>query len=306
MADLKVKLGKLLLQNPVIAASGTFGYGLEYEELVDLDLIGGIVVKGLSSKPRKGNPPPRIVETASGMLNSIGLANIGVEAFINEKLPLLRKNKNTKILANVYGHEPDEYVFVAKRLAQAKGVAGIELNLSCPNVKAGGIAFGVNPKAVETLTRAVRNVYNGFIIVKLTPNVTDVTIIAKAAQNGGADCVSLINTLTGMVVDLEKRRPVLGGITGGLSGPAIKPVALRMVHQTAQAVDIPVIGMGGIMTGQDALEFLLVGAKAVQVGTANFANPKACADIVSQMDAWLDDHKIENVNDIIGTLKTGN
>ncbi len=303
MADLKVKLGSLTFQNPVIAASGTFGYGLEYQDFLDLDGIGGVVVKGLSKKPRQGNPPPRIIETPSGMLNSIGLANIGVDAFINDKVPKLSQNNNLRILANVYGHEPDEYVFVAQKLADLKIVAGIELNLSCPNVKAGGMAFGVNPKAVETLTKAVREVYKGFLIVKLTPNVTDITIIAKAAQYGGADCVSLINTLTGMVVDLDNRRPVLGGKTGGLSGPAIKPVALRMVHQVAQTLDIPVIGMGGIMTGKDALEFLMVGAKAVQVGTANFINPRACADIVNEMNGWLDDNEFSDVNQIINTLE---
>jgi dihydroorotate dehydrogenase (NAD+) catalytic subunit len=302
MADLSVKLGSLELQTPIIAASGTFGYGLEYTDLVDLNTIGGIVVKGLSPKPRKGNPTPRIVETACGMLNSIGLANIGVDTFINDKLPELRKFDRLKIFANVYGHNYEDYVIVAKKLAAAESVAGIELNLSCPNVDEGGLAFGTSPKVVEELTKKVRDTYPGFLFVKLTPNVTDVTEIAKAAQNGGADAVSLINTLTGLAVDLDTRRPVLGGITGGLSGPAIKPVALRMVHQAAQAVDIPVIGIGGIMTGKDALEFMLVGATTVQVGTANFTSPRACVEIAEEMKAWLDEHGVSDVKEMIGQI----
>jgi dihydroorotate dehydrogenase (NAD+) catalytic subunit len=239
------------------------------------------------------------------MLNSIGLANIGVDTFINEKLPELRKFDKLKIFANVYGHSNDEYVFVAEKLAEAGGVAGIELNLSCPNVKEGGIAFGTDHKAVEDLTSAVRKAYPDFLFVKLTPNVTDVTIIAKAAEAGGADAVSLINTITGLAVDLETRRPVLGGITGGLSGPAIKPVALRMVHQVAQAVSIPVIGIGGIMTGKDALEFLLVGATAVQIGTANFTSPKACMEIAEEMNAWLNEHGVTKATELIGQIDIG-
>jgi dihydroorotate dehydrogenase (NAD+) catalytic subunit len=303
MANLKVKLGPLEFQTPIIAASGTFGYGLEYEELLDLNAIGGIVAKGLSPKPRKGNPTPRITETASGMLNSIGLANIGVDAFIAEKLPKLAKYDKLRVIANVYGHETSQYVEVAKKLAPQKGVAGLELNLSCPNVQQGGLAFGTDPEIVESLTRAVREVYSGFIIVKLTPNITDITVPAKAAVAGGADCLSLINTLTGMAVDLEKRRPILGGITGGLSGPAIKPVALRMVHQVAQAVDVPIIGMGGITTGRCALEFMLAGAAAVQVGTANFQSPKACAQIADEMNEWLDKNNIADVNELVGKLE---
>ena len=306
MADLSVKLGPLTLPNPVIAASGTFGYGLEYEQLVDLDGLGGIVVKGLSPKPIPGNPPPRIVETASGMLNSIGLANIGVDAFLNDKLPRLKEFPNLHIFANIYGHSPDEYVQVARRLAQAQGLAGIEINLSCPNVDQGGLVFGTDPALVESLTRSVRDIYPGFLMVKLTPNVTDVTQIARAAQDGGADGLSLINTLTGMAVDLESRRPVLGGVTGGLSGPAIRPVALHMVHRVVRAVDLPVIGMGGIMTGADALAFLLVGARAVQVGTANFASPRSCVEIPAQISAWLDEHAIARVEDFIGTLHLEN
>ena len=305
MADLAVKLGTLALQNPVIAASGTFGYGLEYEDLADLDSLGGIVVKGLSLRPMQGNPTPRIVETASGMLNSIGLANIGVDAFLSEKLPKLRKYSRVKIFANVYGHSIDEYAAVAAKLSGAEGLAGIEVNLSCPNVTQGGLAFGTDPKTVAAITRAVRDAYAGFLMVKLTPNVTDVTEIARAAQDGGADAVSLINTLAGLAVDLETRRPVLGGVTGGLSGPAIKPVALRMVWQTARAVSIPVVGMGGIMTGRDALEFMLVGATAVQVGTANFANPRACVEIADQMNEWLDGHGIKSAGLLIGAIANG-
>jgi len=303
MADLSVNLGKVLLQNPVIAASGTFGYGLEYKELLDLNSIGGIVVKGLSPKPRQGNPPPRIIETASGMLNSIGLANIGVEYFLADKLPELEQFGKLKVIANIYGHSESEYLFVAQKLAEADAVAGIEVNLSCPNVSQGGLAFGTDPVQVEKLTAAIRKVYPGLIIVKLTPNVTDVTVIAKAAEAGGADCVSLINTLTGIAVDLEKRQPVLGGVTGGLSGPAIKPVALRMVWQVSQAVSIPIIGMGGIMTGQDALEFIMVGATAVQVGTANFSSPDACAKIIAEINSWLDNHQIKSAQEFIGVMK---
>ena len=302
MAELSVSLGDLTLSNPVIAASGTFGYGLEYEQLFNLSQLGGIVVKGLSPKSRKGNPPPRIVETPCGMLNSIGLANIGVEAFIQDKLPELSKYPDVKIIANVYGHSFEEYVFVAKRLAKNFGVHAIELNLSCPNVKEGGIAFGTDPESVESLSSAVRKIWPRHMIVKLTPNVTDVTKIAVAAQNGGADSLSLINTLTGMAVDLETRRPVLGGVTGGLSGPAIKPVALRMVHETAKAVDLPIIGIGGITNGKDALEFILAGATAVQVGTANFTDPSVCSKIPKQINDWLDEHDIKNVSDLIGKL----
>lgn len=303
MADLKVTLGPLALQNPVLAASGTFGYGLEYQHLVDLDAIGGIVVKGLSPTPQKGNPPPRIVETACGMINSIGLQNIGVEKFIHDKLPNLARHENLIILANVYGHDAEQYEFVAHRLAEAPRVNGIELNLSCPNVKEGGMAFGTDPKSVESLTAAVRKVYPGFLMVKLTPNVTDVSEIAKAAEAGGADAVSLINTLSAIAVNIETRRPVLGNVFGGLSGPAIKPVALRMVHQVVRAVSIPVVGMGGIASGRDVLEFLMVGATAVQVGTHNFTDPAACVNLVKEADQWLDSHGISDVNDFIGTLE---
>jgi dihydroorotate dehydrogenase (NAD+) catalytic subunit len=303
MANLAVKLGPLTLQNPIIAASGTFGYGLEYEKLLDLNALGGIVVKGLSPEERKGNPPPRIVETACGMLNSIGLQNIGVEAFLRDKLPALRKYEKLAVFANVYGHSADEYLFVAQRLANAEGVAGIELNLSCPNVTEGGLAFGTDPETVRSLTAAVREIYPGFLIVKLSPNVTDIGLIAKAAEDGGADCLSLINTLLGIAVDIEKRAPVLGGVTGGLSGPAIKPVALRMVHQVAQAVKIPIMGMGGISNSNDALEFLMVGATALQVGTANFQSPTACIEILREMDQWLDAHSFKDINDWIGTLE---
>ena len=303
MTDLSVSLGDLVLSNPVITASGTFGYGLEYEQLYDLDLLGGIVVKGLSPKPRKGNAPPRIIETPCGMLNSIGLANIGVETFIEEKLPLLSKYRNVKIIANVYGHSADEYAFVAARLAESGGVHAIELNLSCPNVKEGGIAFGTDPDSVESLTASVRKSWDAHMMVKLTPNVTDITKVAIAAERGGADSISLINTLTGMAIDLETRRPVLGGVTGGLSGPAIKPVALRMVHQAAKAVSIPVVGIGGISNGRDALEFIMAGATAIQVGTANFTDPSVGSKIPKQMNDWLEEHNIKKVSDLIGTLK---
>jgi dihydroorotate dehydrogenase (NAD+) catalytic subunit len=301
--DLQTTIGGLALQNPVMTASGTFGYGREFEQLVDLSRLGAIVVKGLSLKPARGNPPPRIVETPCGMINAIGLENVGLEAFIAQKLNFLRQ-LTVPVIANIYGQLEEEYVQLARRLDTIEAVAGIEVNISCPNVKAGGMAFGVDPDAAFSVIRAVREQTVKTVIAKLSPNVTDIAEIARAVQKAGADCISLINTLSAMSVDIETRRPRLANITGGLSGPAIKPVALRMVWQAAQAVQIPVIGIGGIMTAEDALEFLIAGAAAVQVGTANFINPQATIDIIDGLEAFLAARNIAAVSDIIGTLKT--
>jgi dihydroorotate dehydrogenase (NAD+) catalytic subunit len=298
-----VKLGRLKLNNPVMTASGTFGYGEEYAGYVDLNKLGAIVVKGLSLRPRLGNPPPRIMETTGGMLNSVGLQNIGVDAFIEEKLPFLRKY-DVAVIANIYGETYDEYKKVAKILNSAKGVHALEVNISCPNVKNGGLSFGCDPKIAARVTRIVKDETSLPVIVKLTPNVTDITVIAQAAEKAGADAISLINTLTGMSVDLKTKRPHLKNITGGLSGPAIKPVALRMVWQVVQKVSVPIIGIGGIMTAQDALEFLILGAKAVQIGTANFINPHATLEVIEGIKKYLAANKIKDINDIIGTFQT--
>ncbi|MEN6423209.1 MAG: dihydroorotate dehydrogenase [Smithella sp.] len=297
-----VNLGRLKLNNPVMTASGTFGYGEEYAGYVDLNSLGAVVVKGLSLKPRLGNPPPRIMETTGGMLNSVGLQNIGVDAFIEEKLPFLRKY-DVKVIANIYGETYDEYKKVARVLNSAKGVHALEVNISCPNVKNGGLSFGSDPKIAARVTRAVKEETSLPVIVKLTPNVTDIVMIAQAVEKAGADIISLINTLTGMSVDLKTGRPHLKNITGGLSGPAIKPVALRMVWQVVQKVSVPVIGIGGIMTAQDALEFLIVGAKAVQIGTANFINPGATIEIIDGIKNYLAVSKIKDINEIIGTFR---
>ncbi len=299
---LAVNLGRLHLNNPVMTASGTFGYGEEYAGYIDLNKLGAIVVKGLSIKPRLGNPPPRIMETTGGMLNAVGLQNIGVEAFIEEKLPFLRKH-DLKVIANIYGETYDDYKKVARVLDGAKGLHALEVNISCPNVKNGGLSFGADPQIAATVTRAVKDETSLPVIVKLTPNVTDITVIAQAVEKAGADAISLINTLTGMSVDLKTRRPHLKNITGGLSGPAIKPVALRMVWQVLQKVSVPVIGIGGIMTAQDALEFLILGAKAVQIGTANFINPCATMEVIEGIEKYLADNKLKDVNDIIGTFQ---
>ena len=297
-----VNLGRLKLNNPVMTASGTFGYGEEYAGYVDLNKLGAIVVKGLSLKQRLGNPSPRIMETAGGMLNAVGLQNIGVDAFINEKLPFLRKY-DTAVIANIYGETYDEYKKVAKKLSSAKGVHALEVNISCPNVKKGGLSFGCDPKIAARVTRTVKDETGLPVIVKLTPNVTDIAAIAQAVEKAGANAISLINTLTGMSVDLKTGRSHLKNITGGLSGPAIKPVALRMVWQVVERVSVPVIGIGGIMTAKDALEFLILGAKAVQIGTANFINPHATIEIIEGIKNYLSDSKIKDVNEIIGTFQ---
>ena len=302
LINMAVNLGRIRLKNPVMTASGTFGYGEEYADYVDLNRIGAIVVKGLSLKPRLGNPPPRIMETTGGMLNAIGLQNIGVDAFIDEKLHFLQKF-DVKVIANIYGETYAEYIKVAKKLSMAKGVHALEINVSCPNVKKGGISFGSDPKTAAQVTHKVKDATGLPVIVKLTPNVTNIAAIAQAVEKAGADAISLINTLAGMSVDLKKRMPHLKNITGGLSGPAIKPVALRMVWQVVKRVSVPVIGIGGIMTAEDALEFLILGAKAVQIGTANFINPHATIDILEGIKNYLQSNKIKDINQIIGTFQ---
>ena len=300
--SMDVEIGSLRLKNPVMTASGTFGYGEEYAPYVDLNSLGAIVVKGLSWKARSGNPSPRIMETPAGMLNAIGLQNIGVKYFINKKLRFLR-NFDIAVIANVYGETVEEYLRVSELLTAAPGVHALEINVSCPNVKKGGVAFGTDPDMVADVTGRVRGITDLPLIVKLSPNVTDITVMAAAAEAAGADGVSLINTLTGMSVDVERRIPHLQNITGGLSGPAIKPVALRMVWQAARTVNIPIIGVGGIMTAADALEFIIAGATAIQVGTANFINPKATMEILAGIRDYMDRHKI-NIRELVGTLHT--
>lgn len=300
--DLSVQVGPLRLKNPVLTASGTFGYGKEFSPVMDPDLLGGIVVKGISLKPMAGNPPPRIVETPCGMLNAIGLANVGLENFLSEKLPWLQK-LNTCVIVNIYGHTLDEYGAVASGLKGVPGIAALEVNISCPNVEQGGMAFGTDPGMAARVTERVLKETDKPIIVKLSPNVTDIRVIARAVEKAGAHAVSLINTLTGMAIDIETGTPKLANGSGGLSGPAIRPVALHMVHQVVRTVSIPVIGMGGIMEARDALEFLIAGARAVQVGTANFANPGSLLTILEGIGQFLRDRDIKTINDIIGTLK---
>ena len=300
--DMSVTLAGIRMRNPVMTASGTFGYGAEFADYLDLESIGAMITKGLSLKPKAGNPTPRIVETSGGMLNAIGLQNVGIDAFIEQKLPYL-KNVNTPVIANLYGNTLEEYGEVAKRLDGLAGVAGIEVNISCPNVKQGGIVFGTDPRAAHEVVSLVKRNTSKPLIVKLSPNVTDVVAMAKACADAGADALSLINTLTGMAIDLQRRRPVLANVTGGLSGPAIKPVALRMVWQVARAVKLPVIGIGGIMTGRDALEFMLAGATAVQVGTASFLDPSAAQRIAQEMEQYLVEHGIASVGSLIGALE---
>jgi len=299
---MKVNIGGIEIKNPVMTASGTFGYASEFDELMDLNRLGAIVVKGLSLEPSKGNPPPRIVETPCGMLNAIGLENVGLAAFVKKKLPFLRR-LDTPIFVNVYGKSTEEYAELAARLENIDGVSGIEVNISCPNVKSGGMAFGAYPESAAEVIRAIRKQIAKPLMVKLSPNVTDITEIAKSVEAEGADSISLINTITGMAIDIETRRPKIGNITGGLSGPAIKPVALRMVWQVAQTVKVPVVGIGGILTAKDALEFLIAGAVAVQIGTANFINPHATTDIIDGIETFLMERNISDISDIIATLE---
>lgn len=300
--DMTVTCAGIRMRNPVMTASGTFGYGEEFAEYVDLESIGAFVTKGLSLKPRAGNPTPRIVETPGGMLNAIGLQNVGIDAFIAKKVPFFRTVK-TPAIANFFGNTIDEYAEMARRLDEIPEVAGLEINISCPNVKQGGIVFGTDPSCAAQVVSACRAVAKKALIVKLSPNVTDVVAMARACEDAGADALSLINTLTGMAIDLNRRRPVLANITGGFSGPAIKPIALRMVWQVARAVKLPVIGIGGIMSATDALEFILAGATAVQVGTASFINPGAAQRIAVEMEEWLIANNVADIKSLIGALE---
>lgn len=298
----KVNLAGVELKNPVMVASGTFGSGAEYSEFVDLNQLGAVVTKGVANVPWPGNPAPRIAETASGMLNAIGLQNPGIDLFTKRDLPFLAQY-DTKVIVNVCGHSTEEYLEVVERLADEPTVDMLEINISCPNVKEGGIAFGQDPKAVEAITKAVKARAKQPIIMKLSPNVTDITVMAKAAEAGGADCLSLINTLTGMKIDIEKQTFAIANKTGGLSGPAVKPVAVRMVWQVANAVKIPIIGMGGICNAADAMEFILAGATAVSVGTANFANPYTTVEVVDGIEDYMKRHHVEDINTLIGIVK---
>ena len=301
MADLRVQIGAMALKNPVMTASGTFGYGLEFQDFVPLDGLGGIIVKGTTLKPREGNDYPRMAETASGMLNCVGLQNKGVDYFCEHIYPQI-KDIDTHVIVNVSGSSPDDYAECAARIDALERIPAIELNISCPNVKDGGMAFGVTCAGAESVVRAVRERYHNTLIVKLSPNVTNIADIACAVEASGADSVSLINTLMGMAIDIERRRPLLSIGTGGLSGPAVKPVALRMVWQVAKAVKIPVVGLGGIMTATDAIEFLMAGATAIEIGTANFLDPAVTIKVRDGINQWLDAHGCSSIYDIIGCL----
>lgn len=299
--NMKVNLAGVELKNPVMTASGTFGSGAEYGEMVDLNGLGAVVTKGVANVPWPGNPTPRIAETYGGMINAIGLQNPGIDVFAKRDIPFLKKY-DTKIIVNVCGRTTEDYVEVVERLGD-EPVDMLEINISCPNVKEGGIAFGQDPKAVEAITREVKKHAKQPVIMKLSPNVTDITVMAKAAEAGGADVLSLINTLTGMKIDINRRTFAVANKTGGLSGPAVKPVAVRMVYQAANAVKIPIIGMGGIMNAEDALEFILAGATAVSVGTANFHNPYATAEVVSGIESYMKKYNVEDINDLVGAVR---
>ncbi len=302
MSDLKVNIGNLELQNPVMTASGTFGYGYEFEDFTDLNTLGGIVVKGTTLEIRQGNAYPRMAETPSGMLNAVGLQNKGVESFVKDILPNIKHYKS-HIVVNVAGSKVEDYVKTTEILNAEKDIPAIELNVSCPNVKQGGMAFGTTCPAMSEVVKAVRNAWDRTLIVKLSPNVTNITDFAKVAEDEGADAISLINTLLGMAVDAKTRKPKLSTVTGGLSGPAVKPVALRMIWQCYNAVKIPIIGMGGIMNTEDAIEFMIAGATAIQVGTANFIHPGITGEIVKGMENWCAEHHIEKISDLIGSLE---
>lgn len=302
MADLTTRIGEMTLKNPVMTASGTFGYGTEYADFMDVSRIGGIIVKGTTIEPREGNPYPRMAETPSGMLNAVGLQNKGADYFVKEIYPSIR-GINTNMIVNVSGSSIETYVACAEKMAALEYIPAIELNISCPNVKQGGMAFGVCASSAAEVVRAVRKVYPKVLIVKLSPNVTDVTEIARAAEAEGADSVSLINTLLGMAVDAEKRTPVLSTVTGGLSGPCVKPVALRMVWQTARAVDIPVIGLGGIASWKDAVEFMLAGATAIQIGTYNFVDPEIPVKVIDGINDYCNRHGFKSASELVGALR---
>ena len=302
MADLSVNIGELQMKNPVMTASGTFGYGEEYADFVDLSRIGGIIVKGTTLHKREGNPYPRMAETPSGMLNAVGLQNKGVQHFVDHIYPRI-KDIQTCMIVNVSGSTVDDYMKTAEIINELVNIPAIELNISCPNVKQGGMAFGITPQGAEEVVKAVRSVYKKTLIVKLSPNVTDIAEIARAVENAGADSVSLINTLLGMAIDAERRRPVLSTVTGGMSGAAVKPIALRMVWQVAKAVKIPVIGLGGIMNWKDAVEFMLAGASAIQIGTVNFIDPCVTIKVIDGINDYLDRHGFKSVKEIVGALE---
>lgn len=303
--NLEVEIDGIKLKNPVMTASGTFGYGEEFSPFIDLDKLGAMVLKGITLKPKMGNPPSRIIETPSGMLNSIGLQNVGVEMLIKEKLPYLKKF-NTPVIINISGDTIEEYVELAKRLggvSEEKGIAGLEVNISCPNVKKGGMVWGTDAKATYKIINNIRKTTSLPLIIKLTPNVTDIKTIAQAAEEAGADALSLINTLLGMAVDIDSRKPKLANLSGGLSGPAVKPVALWMVWQVFQTVNIPVIGIGGIIKVEDALEFIIAGARAIEIGTANFVNPRVTIEIIEGIEKYLIENNIKDVNELVGSMK---
>ncbi len=304
-SNLEVEIGGIKLKNPVMTASGTFGYGEEFSPFIDLDKLGAIVLKGITLKPKMGNPPPRVIETPSGMLNTIGLQNVGVEMLIKEKLPYLQKF-NTPVIINVSGDTVEEYVELVRRLGEISeemGVAGLEVNISCPNVKKGGMVWGTDAHSTYRLINSIRKATSLPLIVKLTPNVTDIKTIAQAAEEAGADALSLINTLVGMVVDIDSHKPKLANVSGGLSGPAVKPVALWLVWQVFQTVNIPVIGIGGIIKVEDALEFIIAGARAIEIGTANFVNPRVTIEIIEGIEKYLIENNIKDINELVGSLK---
>ena len=302
MVDLSVEIGKLKLKNPIMTASGTFGYGEEFADFIDLNRLGGIIVKGTTLHHREGNPYPRMAETPSGMLNAVGLQNKGVDYFIEHIYPRI-KDLDTRVIVNVSGSCIDDYVAVCEKLSPLDKVAAVEINISCPNVKQGGMGFGTTCSGAESVTSAVRKAYDGTMIVKLTPNVTDITEIARAVEAAGADAVSLTNTFLGMAIDVEKRKPMLSTITGGLSGPCIRPIAVRMVWHVANAVKVPVVGLGGIASGRDAIEFLLAGATAVQIGTANFVDPQVTVKAIGYIEDYLKRHQIASVRELIGGME---
>jgi len=302
--DLSISFAGIAFKNPVIASAGTFGYGIEFEDIVTLEKLGGFVTKGLSREPMVGNPPPRLFETAAGMLNSIGLQNIGARAFIAEKLPQLAAKKNVVVICNVFGYTREDYVETIHILNDAEGIAAYELNVSCPNTHEGGMVFGTNRTMLEELVADCKSASRRPLIVKLSPNVTSIPAMAKAAENAGADAISLVNTFVGMAIDAETRKPRISNVTAGLSGPAIKPIALRMVYEAAHTVEIPVIGIGGISTAADVVEFMLAGAAAIQVGTANFWDPVASEKIVDALQRWCVEHRVKKITDLIGALET--
>lgn len=305
MFDMSVSFCGIKLKNPVLAASGTFGYGVEFEDIVTIEKLGGFVAKGLSKEPMPGNPPPRLWETAAGMLNAIGLQNIGAKAFVEEKLPILRKLKEAVVICNVFGNCTDDYKETIRVLNDGEGIAAYELNVSCPNTKHGGIAFGSDPASLYEVVTIAKQAATRPLIVKLSPNVTSIPNMARAAQEAGADALSLVNTFVGMAIDPETRKPRISNLTAGLSGPAIKPIALRMVYEAVNSVEIPVIGIGGISTPEDIVEFLLAGATAIEVGTANFWDPCASERLVDQLEKWCLEHRVQRITDLIGGMITG-